>query len=602
MIRWIFIILCLSKCGLSAAQLETANWLFAEHAGLSFTNDSVWTVPDGQVDVIAGCASISDREGNLLLYTDGSVIWNTSHQIINNGTDIKGSRGINQNSLFVPFPGADSLIYLFTLYSDTNPELIYSLIDLSGDEEFVIEKNIEICHTGKNRLAAIHHCNRKDFWLVIHASETALFKSFLIDDSGFNPEPVMSECTHTDINNIGPLKFSPDGSRLVVPVNRGEVLAAVYDFDTENGTLKPAMEIYREPYTYVGGLAFSACGSFLYLSTGGYSYALMQFDLRLTDPADFNASKTVLATGNLYGMQLAANDKIYISKMNMPFLDCIHYPGLKGTDCKYETAALDLGGGVAKMRFPDFVQSYLYKPDFSCQRLCAGDTTTFQPTPIRNADSVCWLFRINGVSVFSDEHEVRHVFEEAGDYIVKFKVFRCGNSDSVSKMIRINEKPIPPSIPDTAIYTGEQLEIRVDDEYEAILWNGSSTGSSYIVSRPGVYWLEVFSKGCSASDTFRVNEYEPPLYFPNAFSPDGDGLNDCFGPLSDFDYPFFELNIYNRNGDRVFEGRSIHSEWDGRFEGSTCPAGTYVWLARYSLDGNNSSYVKVKKGTLLLLK
>ncbi|HWZ04740.1 MAG TPA: gliding motility-associated C-terminal domain-containing protein [Mucilaginibacter sp.] len=69
-------------------------------------------------------------------------------------------------------------------------------------------------------------------------------------------------------------------------------------------------------------------------------------------------------------------------------------------------------------------------------------------------------------------------------------------------------------------------------------------------------------------------------FFPNTFTPNGDGINDIFGPYqgSRTDIKF---SIYNRYGKLIFNSASSKNGWDGRYNGREVPAGVYYWVANY---------------------
>jgi len=79
------------------------------------------------------------------------------------------------------------------------------------------------------------------------------------------------------------------------------------------------------------------------------------------------------------------------------------------------------------------------------------------------------------------------------------------------------------------------------------------------------------------------NPFEPQpdaatLYVPNAFSPNGDGINDKFVPLgTGIDWANFRLVVYNRRGNQVFDTRDPNRGWDGRINGEMAATGVYVW-------------------------
>ena len=117
------------------SQQEASNWYFGENAGIKFHPDgSVTALLDGQLNTKEGCATISDSNGNLLFYTDGSKIWNKNHQLMLNGTGLLGHWSSTQVATIVPLPGSTHLFYVFTLDFETNSNgFRYSIVDLDLD-------------------------------------------------------------------------------------------------------------------------------------------------------------------------------------------------------------------------------------------------------------------------------------------------------------------------------------------------------------------------------------------------------------------------------------------------------------------------------------
>lgn len=91
------------------------------------------------------------------------------------------------------------------------------------------------------------------------------------------------------------------------------------------------------------------------------------------------------------------------------------------------------------------------------------------------------------------------------------------------------------------------------------------------------------------------------FFAPNAFSPNGDGVNDIFYVYANTEYTDFELNIYSRNGDHVFQSRQIENGWDGRRKGvgEVLPQGVYVYIVKYRTADHKSG---VEKGQILLIR
>ena len=91
-----------------------------------------------------------------------------------------------------------------------------------------------------------------------------------------------------------------------------------------------------------------------------------------------------------------------------------------------------------------------------------------------------------------------------------------------------------------------------------------------------MYYLTVDNGTCKATDSVLVRADCSSIYLPSAFTPNGDGLNDVFMAFG-IDLKEFQLVIYNRWGERIFQTQDITSGWDGTYRGAPSPLGLYVW-------------------------
>jgi gliding motility-associated-like protein len=95
--------------------------------------------------------------------------------------------------------------------------------------------------------------------------------------------------------------------------------------------------------------------------------------------------------------------------------------------------------------------------------------------------------------------------------------------------------------------------------------------------------------------------FSQEIYIPNAFTPDGDGLNDYFGVFctekDSIDY--FRMEIYNSNGELVFQTLDINGKWQGGVEyfGNTKP---FVYYIEYKCS--TKPIVERKKGFIIILR
>lgn len=102
----------------------------------------------------------------------------------------------------------------------------------------------------------------------------------------------------------------------------------------------------------------------------------------------------------------------------------------------------------------------------------------------------------------------------------------------------------------------------------------------------------------SISNTASLNK-GTTIYFPNAFTPDQDGINDTFGAVGN-NIEKYELKIYNKWGELIFTSESIDHKWDGLHKGKLVPQGAYV----YTMTARNlfTKDLISKTGTVTLIQ
>ncbi|HPH91855.1 MAG TPA: gliding motility-associated C-terminal domain-containing protein [Ferruginibacter sp.] len=149
--------------------------------------------------------------------------------------------------------------------------------------------------------------------------------------------------------------------------------------------------------------------------------------------------------------------------------------------------------------------------------------------------------------------------------------------------------------------SGVNLSDRTDDNPTAIFVPVPGIGE-YSPIDTNYYWLSVTATnaaGCKATDSIRINVFIGPTnYVPNAFSPNGDGINDIFKPInvgSNIEY----FRVFNRYGEIVFQTSRFRDGWNGFFKGKEQPAGAYVWVYK-GKDSRGREIIE--KGTVMLVR
>jgi gliding motility-associated-like protein len=123
---------------------------------------------------------------------------------------------------------------------------------------------------------------------------------------------------------------------------------------------------------------------------------------------------------------------------------------------------------------------------------------------------------------------------------------------------------------------------------------------------PFVFLMLLFSAGMmhAQSSSFNTGDgestatEEAPVFIPNAFTPNGDGVNDYFY-IPEANFSRFEFAVSDRWGNRVFYTTSSDFRWDGQSKGRPIPSGVYVFI----LDASTSKNVRVRRsGTITVVR
>lgn len=183
----------------------------------------------------------------------------------------------------------------------------------------------------------------------------------------------------------------------------------------------------------------------------------------------------------------------------------------------------------------------------------------------------------------------------------------CGN-DSVI----VQYRPVPISGPFDSlrkidsIFVGQSVTLHSNGNGN-VVWSShaslSCTNCNDPVASPlttTIYSATNFSpEGCQVTDQFTVIVLNDAVVkIPTAFTPNGDGLNDYFGPLGKVPEGY-KLQVFNRNGEVVFVSSNIYQRWNGYFKGTLQPSSVFIYLVNYK-DLQNVPHQQ--KGTFALIR
>ena len=146
---------------------------------------------------------------------------------------------------------------------------------------------------------------------------------------------------------------------------------------------------------------------------------------------------------------------------------------------------------------------------------------------------------------------------------------------------------------------GDTLKLNIPEDLKVILPDGLSF-NSFEISRTATYRLSI-SEACIDTNIF-VSYYfydcGCELFIADAFTPNGDGLNDKIKPMGNCDLNYYHWHIYNRWGILIFETRDPEEYFDGTFNGAEINGSTLV----YKIAMGNQFTQRSFSGTIQIIR
>jgi gliding motility-associated-like protein len=201
---------------------------------------------------------------------------------------------------------------------------------------------------------------------------------------------------------------------------------------------------------------------------------------------------------------------------------------------------------------------------------------------------------------------------QSGRYYIKGTI---DNSCSFIKPVDVTIKPVPIfSIADPATVTAPHTINITDvasssqDLLSYTYWSDAEATKEIIrpsaINAAGVYYVKATdTAGCESILPVNVNiitPYHPVIEYPNAFSPNKDGVNDGFRIKVYGSITFKTFRVYDRWGQLMFETKNPFEDWFGTKNNKDVPVGTYYWIMELVNNNNNDFYRK--RGSITLLR
>jgi gliding motility-associated-like protein len=185
-------------------------------------------------------------------------------------------------------------------------------------------------------------------------------------------------------------------------------------------------------------------------------------------------------------------------------------------------------------------------------------------------------------------------------------IYTVGGSFALKEVI-VSPLPVVNAGPDATILSGDRYVMQASGSAGSYLWTPSAGLSNATIINPVAtpttstnYRLRITSTlGCTATDEMNLTVVSYCLKPMNAFSPNGDGINDRWvvtnGPCTTRS----RVQVFNRSGTKVFENSDYKNNWDGTYNNLPLPDGTYYYTITFLLINGN---LETRSGNVTIIR
>jgi Secretion system C-terminal sorting domain len=326
-------------------------------------------------------SSICDKDGNLVLYTNGCGIIQADHKPVKGAEQINKGQAATANcvfgygyntgrSLLLPDYQTNEGFVLFHISYNWRPalktQLLYSKVIPNSESKWVaaftdslIMPNVEV----DIKQSACRHANGRDWWIVNPLRFEPKAITLLYSKGEIKQQSIQNIDTLPVNFNYGGADFTPNGQKYIFyELSTG---VRIYDFDRCTGKISNPLYIKDSvsfDSTLIGEMVISPNSRFLYLNRG---YNILQYDLEARDIA---ASRTEIISWlrdsitrdsgfaiGYYAGRVGPDGKIYICGPNgFRYIHIIEKPNEKGKACNIYPYRLPMYGSTNMPYFPNF--------------------------------------------------------------------------------------------------------------------------------------------------------------------------------------------------------------------------------------------------------
>jgi gliding motility-associated-like protein len=576
---------------------------------------------------------------------------------------LSGTNTATQSSVIVPKGSCNEcphhLYHVYTI-NKTTGLLSYNVVDLrrNGGKGAVVEKDVPVSLQTSQRLTAMSNQGEDGFFVYSHDAGTNTFRILKIDSTGVTETVQNLGLVYSEpISERGYMRLSATGEKMAVAVVKGgKNYIEVFDINKTTGALTNPktidLGIAAPPSVY--GVEFSDNEKLLYVtlrgdpSAGIFSY-LYQLNLNLGNPTQIATNKIEIDKSKIYAfgaLQAGPTNGgggrfIYMAIDGINYLPYIQDPDQKGNASivGYQSitsiAPAEILGNSG-FGFPNIIHA---KPKEEGDGLsatyegnCQGKPTTF------STGGICDPMKVEFEWDFGDGSkgtgkEPSHIYTQTGTYtvtltahvysetaaskVIKIPILgntlreKC-NDIVVTDVITIKPSPLLNLADDAYACIKEGASILLDPKIQQTVnptykWNvAGGTTPTVIAGAAGVYAVAVtnnFSNNttCTNQDKIEVKDLcDPRLFVPEVFTPNNDLINDKL-EIPNAHITDFELRIFNRWGEIIFESTDPDRLWDGTYHGKIIAPMIYAFVVSYKSSDFPDREKITRRGGIMLM-
>lgn len=462
--------------------------------------------------------SISNGNGNLILYTDGYRVFNSKGALLEGSLKADSFQRLPY-CIIVPIPKSnDRYLIITSLFFKRKFYIQEVLLNPETGIGKVIKMD-SINNLVPFNLGLYQHCDPEKKWLILYEQNSYNALAYEISGNGINSVPVISK--FYDLPNVekANLIFSPDSKKILINFEIKAIPVKIskwyiINFDQKTGKFfnpEKIMEINNNDNKLIQSYrpCFSPKGEFIYYKTivltqpntsTGYSEITRYHVKKKTFEVVYQSQVgMVLDESNVYSISpnsltyLAGNSWFKVTKGNYYLIENGRYFGVFEADnpdvkkvvlkdylSKPDSVLIPLNFGSPVFNYRPFVDN-----DLIVSKACSGLNSTFKINTTIDINEIKCDFG-DGIVTKGLSTSIQHIYRDTGVFHIKAIIYSCGRVDTLITAVNIKQAPELSNLKDTAICVGSAITFTIKGDGK-IRWNTGDTLPSITTSSEGLY-------------------------------------------------------------------------------------------------------------------